>query len=197
MSHLSRTDFLELLEEPTAATSHHRHLESCEACRTTAAALRATLAEVQSDNEIEPSPLFWDHFTARVSAAIRDESPAAPEHSRLSWLRGHTGAWVAVALVVLLGTTTLVWRVTLHAPTPVVDKAGTADVHPPAFEPPELDQTWIDVREAARVLPWDATQADAISAGPGTAERFVMELTADERAELARLIDREMKRSGA
>jgi hypothetical protein len=63
-------------------------------------------------------------------------------------------------------------------------------------ERPEDDPTWVDVREAAHVLPWDATQADVISAGPGTAEQFVTELTADERAALARLIDGEMKRSG-
>jgi hypothetical protein len=197
MSHLSRTELLDLVEEPDAAARHHRHLESCEVCRTRAAALRATLAEVRSEDEIEPSPLFWDHFAARVSEAIADESPAPPEHSRLAWLRGHTAAWAAVALVVLLGMTTLVWRVTLHAPTPVVETTETGRGDPALLERPELDQTWVDVREAVRSLPWDATQADAVSADPGTAEQVVMELTADERAELARLIDREMKRSGA
>ena len=197
MSHLSRTEFLDLVEQPDAAARHHPHFESCEVCRTTAAALRATLADVRNDDEIEPSPLFWEHFTARVSEAISDESPASPEHSRLGWLRGHTAAWAAVGLVVLLGMTTLVWRVTLHAPTPVVETGGTGGGDPSILERPELDQRWVDVREAVRDLPWDATQADAVSAGPGTAEQVVMELTADERAELARLIDREMKRSGA
>ena len=194
MSHLSRTELLDLVEDPDAADTHRRHLESCEACRATAAALRATLADVRSDDETEPSPLFWDHFAARVSDAIRDDSSEARKYSRFAWLGGHTAAWAAAALVVVLGTTAVISRVTLHAPTPVV---GTAErVDPQAIE---LDQAWGEVREQATWgnLPWDATQPDAISAGPGTAEQVVMELTADERAELARLIDREMKRSGA
>jgi hypothetical protein len=196
MSHLSHTELLDLVENPDAADEHRRHLESCGECRATAAALRATMAEVRRDDETEPSPLFWDHFAARVSEAIRDESPAAPEHSRLAWFGGQTAAWMAATLLVVLGMTAAISRVTLHAPTPVVDTAGTVD---PQAQDNDADPAWGDVREAATWgnVPWDATQADAISAGPGTAEQVVMELTADERAELARLIDREMKRSGA
>jgi hypothetical protein len=90
--------------------------------------------------------------------------------------------------------TSVISRVTLHAPTPVVSTAGKVD--PLAIE---IDEAWGDVREQATWgnLPWDATQPDAITAGPGTAEQVVMELTADERVELARLIEREIKRSGA
>jgi hypothetical protein len=194
MSHLSRTEFLDLVEDPEGADEHRRHLESCEECRAAAADLRATMADVRRDEGTEPSPLFWDHFAARVSDAIRDESPVAPEHSRLAWLRGHTAAWMAAALLVVLGMTTVISRVTLHAPTPVVGSAAGGEI-----DKPEMDEAWGAVRAAATwgSVPWDATQADAISAGPGTAEQVVMELTADERAELARLIDREIKRSGA
>ena len=190
MSHLSRTELLDLVEDLDIAHEHRRHLESCEECRATAASLRATMAEVRRDAGTEPSPLFWDHFAARVSDAIRDGSPAASEHSRLAWLGGRTAAWVAAALLVVVGMTAVVSRVTLHAPTPV---AGIVDPQG------EVDPVWGDVREAATwgSVPWDATEPDAITAGPGTAEQVVMELTADERAELARLIDREMKRSGA
>jgi hypothetical protein len=196
MSHLSRTELLDLVEDLDVAGEHRRHLESCEECRAAAASLRATIADVRRADGIEPSPLFWDLFAARVSDAIRGESPTAPERSHTAWFSGHTAAWVAVALVVVLGMTAVISRVTLHAPTPVVvDTAGAGRVDP---DWPEPDQNWVDVREAVRNLPWDATQAeDAIGAGPGTAEQVVLELTADERAELARLIDREIKRSGA
>jgi hypothetical protein len=191
MSHLSRTELLDLVEDTDTTDEHRRHLESCEECRATAASLRGTIAEVRRDDGTEPSPLFWDHFAARVSDAIRDESPTAREYSRLAWFGGHTAAWMAAALVVVLGMTAVISRVTLHAPTPV---AGI--VEPRAGE---IDEVWGAVREAATwgSVPWDATEPDAISAGPGTAEQVVMELTADERAELARLIDREIKRSGA
>jgi hypothetical protein len=194
MSHLSRTELLDVVEDLDIADEHRRHFESCEECRATAASLRATMAEVQGDDGTEPSPLFWDHFAARVADAIRDESPTAREDSRLAWFSSHRARWMAAALVIVLGMTAVISRVTLHAPTPVgtaarVDPLGT-----------EIDEAWGEVlREQASWgnLPWDATEPDAITAGPGTAEQVVMELTADERMELARLIEREMKRSGA
>jgi hypothetical protein len=193
MNHLSRSDLLDLLDEPAAAATHRLHLKSCEACRGMVASLRATLADVRREDAPEPSPLFWDHFTARVAEAIREESPAARNHSRLGWFGGPAAGWTSAALLILLGMTTVISRVTLHAPTPVV-RTGVVGMS----ESPELDQNWVEVREAARNLSWDATQAaDAIGADPGTAEQVVMELNAEERAELARLIDGEIKRSGA
>jgi anti-sigma factor RsiW len=197
MSHLSRTQLLDLVEDLDAADRHRRHLESCEECRATAAALRATIAEVRRDDETEPSPLFWDHFTARVSEAIRDESPTATEHTRLAWLGGYTAAWAAAALIVLLGMTTLVWRVTLHAPTSVVSAPVAEGPSRPAVDTPDPDEEWTEVVDAVATLQWDEVQAAGITARPGSAEGVVMELTADERVELARLIEREMKRSGA
>jgi hypothetical protein len=197
MSHLSRTEFLDFVEDPDAADRHRRHLESCEECRATAAALRATLAEVRRDDETEPSPLFWDHFAARVSEAIRDEAQAVPEHTRLAWLGGHTAAWAAAALIVLLGMTTLVWRVTLHAPTSVTSQPAAEGPGRPAGETTGADKEWTKVQDAVATLQWDEVQAAGISVRPGSAEGVVMELTADERVELARLIEREMKRSGA
>jgi hypothetical protein len=197
MSHLSPTELLDLVESPDAPDRHRSHLESCEECRTTVAALGATIAEARRDDGTEPSPLFWDHFAMRVSDAIRDESPTAPEHSRLAWLGGRTPAWMAAALLVVLGMTAVISRVTLHAPTPVIERSASVD--PLGQDKNDPDPNWVDVREQASWgnLPWDATEPDAITAGPGTAEQVVMELTADERAELARLIDREIKRSGA
>lgn len=197
MSHLSRTELLDVVEDPDAAARHHPHLESCEACRTTAAALRAALADVRSDDETEPSPLFWDHFAARVSDAIRDESQAAPKHPLLEWLGGRTAVWAAAALIVLLAMTTLVWRVTLHAPTSQIDELAGKNTPAPDVPTVDEDQEWTQVQDAVDRLQWDDVQAADISARPGLAEGVVMELTADERLELARLIEREMKRTGA
>ena len=60
----------------------------------------------------------------------------------------------------------------------------------------EDDQAWKVVRAAADGLPWEDVQAAGIAARPGAAEGVVMELTAEERAELAKLLESEMKRSG-
>jgi len=53
------------------------------------------------------------------------------------------------------------------------------------------------VRTAADDLAWEDVTAAGITAHPGAAEGVAMELTADERTELARLIASEMKASGA
>lgn len=204
MRHLSRTELLDIVdasEGAAPAVERHRHVETCEACQAEVAALRATLAEARHDAGGEPSPLFWDHFAARVSEAIRDESPAAVEHSRLSWLGGQTAAWTAAALMVILGMTTVAWRATLHAPTTTTREVAIVETTPVARSVPvedlDADREWNLVRAAADGLQWDDAQAAGIVARPGSAERVVMELSADERAELARLLESEMKRSGA
>jgi hypothetical protein len=200
MKHLSRIELLDMLEEDARGArpaGRRRHLDACEACRTEVAALRATLAEARDDAAAEPSPLFWDHFAARVSAAIRDEAPPVPVPARRWPFERLTAAWTVAALVVVLGMTTVVWRATLHAPTPVADAAGERAPQPPAVETREMDQAWSNVRAAADNLQWDDVQTDGLNARPGTAERVVMEMTAEERAELARLLESEMKRSGA
>jgi hypothetical protein len=61
----------------------------------------------------------------------------------------------------------------------------------------ETDEAWAVVRTAAEGLEWDEAHAVGISARPGSAEGVALELSAEERAELARLIGTEMKRTGA
>src|SRR5262245_49230164 len=54
------------------------HLASCDRCRDQLAALRAarTLAAEKEVVEVpEPSPAFWDHFSARVREAVANEAP--------------------------------------------------------------------------------------------------------------------------
>jgi hypothetical protein len=74
--------------------------------------------------------------------------------------------------------------------------AGASDSVDPADDA-DTDAAWAVVRMAAQDLRWEDAHAIGITAGPGAAEGIALELTADERAELARLIDTEMKRSGA
>lgn len=205
MRHLSHVELLDLAEDPAGAAlavDRRRHVEACEACRAGAAALRATLTEAQLDTGSDPSPLFWTHFAERVSEAICDESPAAAAgHSRL-WFGGRAAAWSAAALVLVLGLTTVAWRATLHAPASTT-RAATAEPAEAgeraagAEEQLDADQAWGVVQAAADGLKWDDAQAAGISARPGSAERVAMELTPDERTELARLLETEMKRSGA
>jgi hypothetical protein len=58
------------------------------------------------------------------------------------------------------------------------------------------DEEWALVRVVADDLQWDDAQEAGLHARPGSAERVALEMSADERQELARLIQFEMKRPG-
>lgn len=198
MTHLSRKHLLDLIEDPDGRQlppERRQHVHDCDACRQDADALTEVLSEIRHAPGAEPSPLFWDHLAARVSQAILHETPAPFADAR-SWGVGRqTAAWTAVALAVLLGSTMVAWRATLHAPT--VRSAAGATVDAMRLEDVENDRAWDVVQAAADGLQWDDVQAAGIGAGPGSAEGVMMELTPEERDELAHLLETEIKRSGA
>jgi hypothetical protein len=209
MTHLNDAELVDLIEDAAQLPAHRRqHAESCATCRAHSEALRTTLAEAVLDSPPEPSPLYWDHFATRVSAAIRDEGPgsAAPRVFGRPVV-----TWAAAASVVLFAVMLGVWRATLDAPTPTgvavnrTKEAPLAADHR-AREVPgamngsddiEADETWAVVRTAAEDLAWEDAHAVGISAHPGSAEGIALELTPEERTELARLLDGELKRRGA
>ena len=209
MTHLNDAELVDLIENaPQLPANRRQHAESCPTCRSQSEALRTTLAEAVLDSPPEPSPLYWDHFATRVSAAIRAEAPgsAAPRLFHRPVVTLAAAASVAL-FVVMLG----VWRATLDAPAPTrVAVNGTTEAPlgagNPALEVPsrmndsddiEADETWAVVRTAAEDLAWEDAHAVGISAHPGSAEGIALELTPEERTELARLLDGELKRSGA
>jgi hypothetical protein len=83
MKHLTEIEFVELLEERLDSESL-RHLDACPACREQAQALAAALRSARDDRMPEPSPLFWQHLSARVAGAIRDQPAPSRWRSLLS-----------------------------------------------------------------------------------------------------------------
>lgn len=199
MKHLNRSEFVDLIESsPSLPPDRVRHVEACESCRVEADALRAVMALAQTDDGGEPSPLFWDHFSARVSEAVRNEAPAGSGHPAISWLRAPLATWAAVSTVALLVSMTIMWRTTLHAPAParpaqVASTASPSTAAAPAADDVDADEAWAVVRAAAVDLRWEDAHAAGISAHPGAVEDVALELSADERAELARLLDEAVK----
>lgn len=203
MKHLSATEFVELIESSgTLAPGRVRHGQTCAECVARAEALREMRAAALEDEETQPSPLFWDHFAARVSAAVRNEPTPAPY---LSWFRRPAITWGTAASMAMLLVAIAVWRATLHAPAPVVSiarHASTSDVVLPLPEVAgaddvDADEAWAVVRAATIDLNWDDVHAAGLSAHPDDVENVALELTADERHELARLLDADLKRKGA
>ena len=199
MRHLSRPEFVDLLESEAALPAERvRHAATCAECRARLDALRETTATAREDGDAEPSPLFWNHFAARVAAAVRDEPvPVAPA----PWLRAPILTWATVASIVMLVVVGTVWRTTLHAPAqPIAPVERARDIAlsaPLAPDDADDDQAWAVVRAAAIDLNWDDVHAAGISAHPDDVENVALELTAEERVELARLLDQDLKRNGA
>jgi hypothetical protein len=76
MSHLSPSDLLDTLDAPLPEAAA-RHLAGCVRCRHERASLEGMLREVRQLDKPPPSPLFWEHFPRRVSAANRGRSCAS------------------------------------------------------------------------------------------------------------------------
>jgi hypothetical protein len=207
MRHLTHEDLLDAAESPRVPSHSAAHLEECADCREQVDSLRGVLARAADDPVPEPSPLFWEHFSARVSNAIREQANAPETVSWFAHLQHPLTRWATVGAGLVLVLVAVMWRATLHAPSPVGPQpapstvAATAPaaggVAAPAPDNPDSDARWAVVRVAAEDLAWEDVRDAGIAATPGAAEGVALELTADERSELARLLDREMKRKGA
>ena len=203
MKHLTRDEFVDFIEgSPGLSADRVSHHDSCAGCRAEADALRAVLARAAADEGPEPSPLFWDHFSARVADAIGAETPGLSPAARLPWFRTPLATWTVAATLSVLVMMTAVWRTTLHAPAPgkteIATAAAPVNGTTPVAEPDDVDadEAWAVVRAATADMAWDDARAAGISARPGAVENLALELNADERSELARLLDQEMKRNG-
>ena len=205
MKHLTDVELVDLIEDSgQLPADRRRHAAACEACRVRADSLGAVLAEAASDGPPEPSPLYWDHFSARVSEAVRGESPAPAAPAWGHGFRSPLAAWAAAMAILIMMT--VVWRATLLAPSTA--RGTTPELAEPSRAPSierlqaasavadniEADEAWAVVRTAAEGLAWEDAHAVGISAYPGSAEGIALELTAEERAELGRLLETEMKR---
>jgi hypothetical protein len=160
----------------------------------------ALLHEVAAVDVPEPSPLFWDHFPARVNAAI-DAAPARRWwHAR--WLLVST-ATAAVVIVAILGVYVL--RPSMqdhHVAVTSTDAAdGTAntalDVAQTDASDIERDEAWAVLRSLADELEYDEAREAGVAPRPGAVERAATELSSEERAELVRILEDELKRTGA
>jgi hypothetical protein len=185
------------------------HLTACAACRQQLVAARAMLASVADVDVPEPSPLFWDHLSRRVSDAVAAESA-----SRESWLGAWS--WKRLALPIAAGALAAVALAVLLSPM-VQAPGGPVDSVPSSASPPggwtrgslaptstvELfseagsdDASLELVADLAAGM--DASAADQAMLTPrGSAEHAVTHMTGDELRELERLLREELAHSGA
>jgi hypothetical protein len=198
MQHLDDTQLVDAVDgRLDAAAAAHAH--ACEQCQARLSEMRRMLGALAVDVP-EPSPLFWDHFPSRVSRAI--DTTAVPQPwvtpARLVW--GSAAGLVMVALLLLL-------------PPRVMSPAGEGSpsdgagdststvlnyLEPwPADDDLDADEGWALVRSVAEEIDYEDARQIGVAPRAGSIERAAMELSDGERAELARLIEQELKRTGA
>jgi len=208
MSHLTDLELVDAVDgredvAGTLAADRRRHLDACDLCRARVDELRALIAQAAGADLPEPSPLFWNHFNARVRDGIDGAHPGESVGGRWlsAWVQQGSVRWAAFATLVVALMVAGVWRVS--APTrrvgPVAADRG-ADVHrtPTSPESPDADAdpAWAVVRTVADSVKWDDAVA-GIGAEPGAAETVAGTLSPEERSELVKLLLAETKRPGA
>lgn len=182
--HLSHDEFIEALDH-ALAPARRAHLDTCDECRASLAELEGTVADAAASGPVpEPSPLFWDHLSARIREATRDE----PLASHMPWWRGHWRSIVAAAAaVVLVGVTS--WR--LNSPTVTETGTNAVALGDGAFDAAGADDgSWKAVGDLAAALSSDDVQW-VVAPGP-MAPSAMTDLTPREREAFVRLLNVEL-----
>jgi hypothetical protein len=167
--HLTPSQFVQAAEDTLDARGA-AHLGSCDECRQTVDGLRAALLDAAGVDVPEPSPLFWNGFSARVRAATA-EVPAP----RAWW---KPASWIAIGS---LSAAAIVLAVSLR--TPPGDRSPSIDS--PAAE------GWTEVVQLAAQLSLDDVEQLAES----DTTLLIEDLTPDEQAIFVQLLERELERT--
>lgn len=189
MPHLDEAQMLDAVDgRPAAAAASH--LAACASCSARFDELRTVMVTVGDAEVPEPSPLFWDHFPTRVSRAIDASPDSRAWLLARRWLWGSAAAAGVVAVLLLLPMRR---DVAAPAPGPTVSEAAVSVALESAPEDYESDEAWAMVRAVAEDVDYDEVRDAGLTPRAGAVERAAMELSTDERAELARLIEQDSR----
>ena len=200
MRHFRPEELIDLAEGERAGTD--AHMSECPECRAKVLDLRAQVEELlatlqaEADGGVpEPSPLFWDHFSVRVSRAIAEDRSRKPKSIR--WLRIFVPA--ALTLAAAAGIITSLRQPALPNAVQPADRVAARSVETSAEATPEPSSDSSLPEDASLSLVGDLAAAidldaafDAGMTPDGTAEHAVTHLNIDELRELRRLLQHEL-----
>jgi hypothetical protein len=197
MRHLTSEQLIDLAEGVRPASSTP-HLQSCETCRNRLAELRATLSAAASVDVPEPSPLFWNHFSARVHDAVEAEAAAGTSaFGGWSWLRVsplRVGTLAVIVLAIVIVTRGGRPEEPVSAPAgTIASDAGSLGDTSNAGDDPSLSL----MADLAADMDWDAASEAGLTTHVGVDNDAVAELTDGERRVLNQLLKGEIAHRGA
>jgi len=200
MRHLT-TEQLVDLAEGIEIESSTQHLRSCGDCRRRITDLRETIAAVVEVEAPEPSPLFWEHFSARVSDTIGGDGGAAPSGrfyvagARLAeWLGRPVGS-ICTSLIVV-AVTALLLRSGRPVPSTTASEPVSVAVEAPGETAASADDPSLSlVVDLAADLDWESAREAGLTPHLGVDDDALALLTSGERGELRRLLEGELSSS--
>lgn len=207
MKHLAPDELVDLLDGAGSGTAR-AHVASCDGCRNRLEELGAAMRLASEVEVPEPSPLFWDHLSARVRDRIAAE-PAADEGRGWSWSRFE--AWrgvvpIALGFAVLLLVVSRLGVNQVETPTSERARGTAAGVAAPSQDQAATDvemgsgaiedASWTVLASISEDLSWDDAVQAGLAVAPGAADRAALQLTADEQRELVRLLRAELGTKG-
>jgi hypothetical protein len=190
MTHLTPDEIIDAVEHSLPA-ERRAHLASCAQCRQQVSDISTILREAESVSAVEPSPLFWDHFSDRVRVAVAAEG-STPAPAR-RWF-----AWPVLAPVGALALLVLALVSSVPLPVAPVDQGGDSmpSVDTISAEALDNDDRWAMMFDLVGEVDLDSVVDSGLLGRPGTAERALVHLTSTEQEELLRLLREELRSGG-
>jgi hypothetical protein len=187
--HLQSHEFVDAIDS-RLAVERRQHLESCRTCQDELRDLQQILSDVGTSSAAEPSPLFWEHLSARVRSAT-----AGLEPRRTPWWRGGwqpVAAMACVVVAVLLAETLHRTRfAAVNVSDGVSEVANTSPISNAAVVASD-DESLNFVASVAAAVSAEELQQAAWPSADAT-DAMVDQLTQEQRAELVRLLTSRMK----
>ena len=197
--HLTSEEFVDIAEG-TRSEASAPHLAGCDSCREQLIDLRSMMSMAKDVDVSEPSPLFWDHLSSRVSAAVAAEASVDRPQSWRDRLTAWTGTRPVQASLLLAASLLIVFAINrrpsvppvAEAPVVAAAEAGADPLVVPADEDASL--TLVASLTDGQDL---ETVREAGLAPRGSAEHAVAHMSDGELRELRRLLKEELSRPGA
>jgi hypothetical protein len=192
MSHLTPDELVDAVDGSLSGASR-RHVDVCPACRRDVEDAAGILGLARAVELPEPSPLFWQHLSTRVREALSVEP--APRRDWLGVFRpGSAMRWWALAPATALAglVLALVWSM----PQPTRGGHAGAGVTAAGETSVAADEAWALLASLVDSIDADAMREAGVTPTLGSAERLALSLTTSEQAELVRLLQEELGRSG-
>jgi hypothetical protein len=205
--HLTPEELIDSRERQLSP-ARQAHADACEACRAKLAEIDEVVLEVAAVDVPEPSPLFWDHLSARIRDRVAHEPPPAsardnPFAGLTGWLTGWSAAprWAFAAMLIAVCASLgwLGWSEFRRGGTGPAAGIQSVQVDKGESTSPEITDhdagsEWALMLEMAEDVTWDDAEGSSLYVRPAAVDRALIELTAEERDRLLQLVQADLAR---